>query len=135
MTKEWFYKLSGMLGPQLVGVNVMHTNFSTMSQTLKFVREECGWGGPLGAYVLQCYVTVRHVWRYGETCRERHAEKDNTHTERDALHAPGERRTKRDTQRARDAQRETRSERQKERETHREKERDTHTDIQCPVGL
>ena len=51
MTKEWFYKLSGMLGPQLVGVNVMHTNFSTMSQTLKFVREECGWGGPLGAYV------------------------------------------------------------------------------------
>ena len=58
MTKEWFYKLSGMLGPQLVGVNVMHTNFSTMSQTLKFVREECGWGGPLGAYVLQCYVTV-----------------------------------------------------------------------------
>lgn len=50
LTSEWFYKMTGMLGDSLVGINVMHTNFSTMSRVLKFVREDCGWQGPLGAY-------------------------------------------------------------------------------------
>jgi S-methylmethionine-dependent homocysteine/selenocysteine methylase len=47
---EWFHSLKSVLGDNLVGVNVMHTNFSTMEATLKFVREDCGWQGPLGAY-------------------------------------------------------------------------------------
>jgi S-methylmethionine-dependent homocysteine/selenocysteine methylase len=47
---DWFHKLAGILGTSLVGVNVMHTNFSTMAAALKFVREDCGWHGPLGAY-------------------------------------------------------------------------------------
>ena len=50
LTAEWFDGLRNVLGDRLVGVNVMHTNFSTMSATLKFVRDECGWEGPLGAY-------------------------------------------------------------------------------------
>jgi len=50
ITKEWFHNLQDILGDNLVGVNVMHTNFSTMSPTLSFVRNECGWSGALGAY-------------------------------------------------------------------------------------
>ena len=50
LTPAWFHNLVGILGKSLVGVNVMHTNFSTMDPALKFVREECGWTGPLGAY-------------------------------------------------------------------------------------
>jgi len=50
LNAEWFHNLAGILGPNLVGVNVMHTNFSAMAPALKFVREECGWAGPLGAY-------------------------------------------------------------------------------------
>ena len=50
LTVEWFDGLRNVLGDRLVGINVMHTNFSTMSSTLRFVREECGWDGPLGAY-------------------------------------------------------------------------------------
>jgi methionine synthase I (cobalamin-dependent) len=50
LKKEWFHRLAGVLGPNLVGVNVMHTNFSAMADTLQFVREDCGWTGPLGAY-------------------------------------------------------------------------------------
>ena len=29
----------------MVGVNVMHTNFSTMGRVLDFVRNDCGWTG------------------------------------------------------------------------------------------
>jgi len=50
LNAEWFRSLSDILGENLVGVNVMHTNFSTMADTLRFVREDCGWTGPLGAY-------------------------------------------------------------------------------------
>lgn len=50
VSKEWFQNLATILGPNLVGVNVMHTNFSTMASLLKFVRDDCGWEGPLGAY-------------------------------------------------------------------------------------
>jgi len=49
-TTDWFNNLCHILGPSLVGVNVMYTDFSTMASTLKFVREICGWKGPLGAY-------------------------------------------------------------------------------------
>jgi len=42
--------LAGILGSSLVGVNVMHTNFSAMVGALQFIREDCGWTGPLGAY-------------------------------------------------------------------------------------
>merc|ERR1719433_799716 len=28
----------------------MHTDFSTMAPTLRWVREKCDWDGPLGAY-------------------------------------------------------------------------------------
>ena len=34
----------------MVGINVMHTNFNTMGRVLDFVRNDCGWKGPLGAY-------------------------------------------------------------------------------------
>ena len=37
-----------LAGERLVGVNVMHTNFSAMGRTLEVVREV--WEGPLGAY-------------------------------------------------------------------------------------
>jgi len=50
VTVDWFRELSGILGDGMVGVNVMHTNFNTMGPALKFIREECGWQGPLGAY-------------------------------------------------------------------------------------
>ena len=50
LTKEWFDSLKDLLGNNLVGVNVMHTNFSSMSRTLSFVRNECEWEGALGAY-------------------------------------------------------------------------------------
>jgi len=50
LTKEWFFSLADILGPSLVGVNVMHTNFSTTAGVLKFLREECKWEGALGAY-------------------------------------------------------------------------------------
>jgi len=50
LTVEWFHELAEILGENMVGVNVMHTNFSTMAKVLRFVREECGWKGPLGAY-------------------------------------------------------------------------------------
>ena len=40
LTKKWFDSLKDLLGDNLVGVNVMHTNFSTMSKTLSFVRQE-----------------------------------------------------------------------------------------------
>jgi len=49
-TADWFHEKSGILGAHMVGVNVMHTNFNTMGPSLKFIREECGWQGPLGAY-------------------------------------------------------------------------------------
>jgi len=49
-TTDWFNSLCHILGPSLVGVNVMYTDFSTMANTLQFVREVCGWKGPLGAY-------------------------------------------------------------------------------------
>jgi len=47
---DWFHDLSRILGDNMVGVNVMHTDFSTMGPALKFIRETCGWQGPLGAY-------------------------------------------------------------------------------------
>lgn len=50
LSVKWFDELRNMLGDSLVGVNVMHTNFSTMSPTLEFVRTQCNWNGPLGAY-------------------------------------------------------------------------------------
>jgi len=50
LTPEWFHELANILGENLVGINVMHTNFSTMADALRFVREDCGWKGPLGAY-------------------------------------------------------------------------------------
>jgi len=50
VTPEWFWDLAKILGPNMVGVNVMHTNFSTMGPALKFIREDCGYDGPLGAY-------------------------------------------------------------------------------------
>lgn len=50
LTKEWFQNLADILGPHLVGVNVMHTKFNVVGPTLKFLREEVGWKGPLGAY-------------------------------------------------------------------------------------
>lgn len=50
LTKDWFQSLKDILGSNLVGVNVMHTNFSAMAPTLKFLREDCGWTGALGAY-------------------------------------------------------------------------------------
>jgi len=49
-TTDWFHHLADLLGPSMVGVNVMYTDFSTMARTLKFVREDCGWEGLLGAY-------------------------------------------------------------------------------------
>jgi len=50
LTPEWFHGLADILGESLVGVNVMHTNFTCMPHVLRFVREDCGWKGPLGAY-------------------------------------------------------------------------------------
>merc|ERR1712032_361217 len=50
LTVDWFRSLADTLGDSLVGVNVMHTNFDAMAPTLKFVRDECGWEGALGAY-------------------------------------------------------------------------------------
>merc|ERR1719195_2044541 len=50
LSAEWFHNLREILGSSLVGVNVMHTNFSATGPTLKFLREQCGWDGPLGAY-------------------------------------------------------------------------------------
>jgi len=47
---KWFNELADILGDSLVGVNVMHTNFSTMAPALRFIREDCNWTGPLGAY-------------------------------------------------------------------------------------
>jgi len=50
LTVEWFKSLVDLLGICLVGINVMHTNFSTTGSVLKFIREDCGWEGPVGAY-------------------------------------------------------------------------------------
>jgi len=50
LTVEWFTNLSDILGPSLVGVNVMHTNFNTCGPVLKFLREDCEWNGALGCY-------------------------------------------------------------------------------------
>mmetsp|Transcript_44085 Transcript_44085/g.84648 ORF Transcript_44085/g.84648 Transcript_44085/m.84648 type:complete len:493 (-) Transcript_44085:116-1594(-) len=49
-TPEWFHNLTRILGANMVGVNVMHTDFGTMGPALKFIREDCGWQGPLGCY-------------------------------------------------------------------------------------
>jgi len=50
LRREWFDELRDALGASLCGVNVMHTNFSSTAPALDFVRNECGWDGPLGAY-------------------------------------------------------------------------------------
>jgi len=50
LTLEWFNGLKKLLGKSMVGVNVHHTNFSTTTPVLKFLREEAGWTGPIGCY-------------------------------------------------------------------------------------
>jgi len=47
-TREWVKDMINQVGDNLVGVNVMHTNFSAMGPTLAIVRDV--WPGPLGAY-------------------------------------------------------------------------------------
>jgi len=50
LTVEWFNGLRELLGTSMVGVNVHHTKFDTVGPVLKFLREEVGWTGPIGAY-------------------------------------------------------------------------------------
>ena len=53
-----------LAGPNLVAVNVMHTNFSAMLSTLQAVRA-CGWRGVLGAYPDHGKFVVPN-WRFEE---------------------------------------------------------------------
>ena len=50
-------------GPNLVGLNVMHTNFGAMLPTLRIVREV--WSGPLGVYPDHGYFKMP-AWEFQE---------------------------------------------------------------------
>ena len=63
-TREVFREFLELAGKNLVGINIMHTNFSAMLPTLRLVRE-FGWDGPLGAYPDHGHFTMPH-WVFAE---------------------------------------------------------------------
>jgi methionine synthase I (cobalamin-dependent) len=68
LTKEIFTSFVSEAGPNLVGVNVMHTNFSAMLPTLRLLRS-FGYEGILGCYPDHGHFVSPH-WSFEEVSDE-----------------------------------------------------------------